>query len=90
MLFLTDNAWPTGLLTIFEQCYAKHETFKNCYYGPYDKLLNYCFESDFIFYVALQSSPNDDSCDTINFIVFLVMFNSKKKPVLLVEVKDDS
>ena len=90
MLFLTDNAWPAGLLTIFEQYRAKCEVFENHYYGPYDKLLNYCFRSDFTFYIAPQSPPNDDSHDTIEFIVFLIMFNSKKKPVLLVEVKDNS
>jgi len=90
MSFLTDNAWPAGLLTIFEQCRAEREAFENRYYGPYDKLLNYCFGSDFTFYVAPQSPPNDDSRDAIEFVVFLVVFNSKKKPVLLVEVKDDS
>ena len=90
MLFLTDNTWPAELLTIFEQCCAKHETFENCYYGPYDKLLNYCFRSNFTFYIAPQSPPNDNSHDTIDFIVFLVVFNSKKKPILLVEVKDNS
>ena len=90
MLFLTDNTWPAGLLTIFEQCHTKHETFENYYYRSYDKLLNYCFRSNFIFYVVPQSPPNDDSHNTINFIVFLVVFNSKKKPVLLIVVKDNS
>lgn len=36
--FKTDNAWPAGLLTIFDHGRAKHSTFENRYY---DKLLNY-------------------------------------------------
>jgi hypothetical protein len=90
MPFQTDNAWPAGLLTIFEHGRAKHSTFENCYYGPYDKLLNYCFGSDFTFYVAPQNPPASDSHDTVDFIVFLVVFNSDDEPVLIVEVKDDS
>jgi len=90
MTFLTDNAWPAGLLTIFELCRAERETFENRYYGPYDKLLNYCFGSDFTFYVALQNPPIDDSRDAIDYIGLLVVFNSKKKPVLMVDVKDDT
>lgn len=90
MSFQTDNAWPAGLLTIFEHGRAKHSTFENRYYGPYDKLLNYCFGSDFTFYVAPQNPPASDSRDTVDFIVFLVVFNSDDKPVLIVEVKDDS
>ena len=90
MPFQTDNAWPAGLLTIFEHGRAKHSTFENRYYGPYDKLLNYCFGSEFTFYVAPQNPPARDSRDTVDFIVFLVVFNSSDKPVLIVEVKDDS
>ena len=67
----TDNAWPAGLLTIFEHGRAKHSTF-----GPYDKLLNYCFGSGFTFYVALQRPPASDSRDTVDFVVFLVMLNN--------------
>ena len=69
--FKTDNAWPAGLLTIFEHGRAKHSTF-----GPYDKLLDYCFGSGFTFYVALQRSPASDSRDTVDFVVFLVMLNN--------------
>ena len=42
------------------------------------------------FYVAPQNAVTSDSCDTINFVVFLVLFNSDDKPVFIVEVKDDS
>jgi len=90
MPFQTDNAWPAGLLTIFEHGRARHSTFENCYHGPYNKLLNYCFGSKFTFYVAPQNPPASNSRDTVDFVVFLVVFNSDDKPVLIVEVKDDS
>jgi hypothetical protein len=64
--------------------------FENRYYGPYDKLLNYCFGDSFTFYVAPQNPPRDDSRDAADFIVFLVVFDRNDKPVLIVEVKDDS
>ncbi|KIK04009.1 hypothetical protein K443DRAFT_94062, partial [Laccaria amethystina LaAM-08-1] len=79
-----------GLLTVFEHGRAKHSMFQNRYYGPYDKLLNYCFGSGFTFYVARQSPPASDSHNTVNFVVFLVVFNSDDKPVLIVGVKNDS
>jgi hypothetical protein len=60
---------------------------RNRYYGPYDKFLNYCFGESFTFYIAPQNPLRDDSRDSV---VFLVVFDSKDRPVLLVEVKDDS
>jgi hypothetical protein len=89
MTFQTDEIWPTGLLTIFNHARAKRTTFENRYYGPYDKLLNYCFGESFAFYVAPQNPPRDDSRDTVDFIVFLIVFDKDDKPVLIVEVKDD-
>jgi hypothetical protein len=89
MSFQTDKAWPAGLLTIFEHGRARHTTFENRYYGPYNKLLSHCFGSGFYFYVAPQSPPRDDRRDTVDFIVFLVVFDSQDKPVFLLEVKDD-
>ena len=89
MPFQTDNAWPAGLLTIFEHGRAKPSTFENRYYGPYDKLLNYCFGSEFTFYVAPQNPPTYDSRDAVEFILLLVVYNSNDKPVFIVEVKDD-
>jgi hypothetical protein len=77
------------LITIFNHARAKRTVFENHYYGPYDKLLNYCFGDSFNFYVAPQNPPRDDSRDAIDSI-FLVVFDSEDKPVLLVEVKDDS
>jgi hypothetical protein len=88
MPFQSDNTWPAGLITIFNHARARHTTFKSRYYGPYDKLLNYCFGESFNFYVAPHSPPS--SSDAIDSVVFLVVFDSNDKPVLIVEVKDDS
>jgi len=88
--FQSDNAWPAGLITIFNHARAKRIGFENRYYGPYDKLLNYCFGESFTFYVAPQNPPRDDRHDVVDFVVFLVVFDSNDKPVLIVEVKDDS
>ncbi|KIJ36795.1 hypothetical protein M422DRAFT_50917 [Sphaerobolus stellatus SS14] len=88
--FLTDNTWPAGLLTIFEHGRQRHATFENLYYGSYDKLLNYCFGSDFTFYIAPQNLPADNSREAVDFILPLVVFNNNDQPVLIVEVKDDS
>ena len=90
MPFQSDNTWPAGLITIFNHARAKRTTFENRYYGPYDKLLNYCFGESFNLYVAPQNPPRDDSSDAIGFVVFLVVFDSNDKPVLIVEGKDDS
>ena len=85
MPFQSDHVWPAGLLTIFNHARAKRTTFENRYYGPYDKLLNYCFGESFTFYVAPQN--RDDSRDTV---VFLVVFDNNDRPVMIVQVKDDS
>lgn len=88
MPFQSDDTWPAGLITIFNHARAKRTTFEHRYYGPYDKLLKYCFGESFTFYVAPQNPPRDDSCDAID--VFLVVFDSNDRPVLIAEVKDDS
>jgi len=90
MPFQSDHGWPAGLLTIFNHARAKRTSFENRYYGPYDKLLNYCFGESFTFYVAPQNPPRDDSRDTVDFVVFLVVFDNNDRPVMIVEVKDDS
>jgi hypothetical protein len=54
MPFSTDTAcsWPPGLRTIFDICRQQREPLENRYYGPYDKLLNYCFGDSFQYFVA--------------------------------------
>lgn len=89
MPFHTDGHWPAGLLTIFDHARAKQSTFENRYYGPYDKLLNYCFGGNFNFYVAPQNPTRDDSRETVDSTVLLVVFDVHNKPVMIIEVKDD-
>jgi len=91
MSFQTDNAWPAGLRFIFERAREKHNvTFEDRYYGPYDKLLNYCFGNGFTFYVSPQYLPVVDSRYTIDLTIFLVKSDSNDKPVFILKVKDDS
>ena len=90
MSFSTDTAWPQGLRTIFDICRQQREPLENRYYGPYDKLLNYCFGDSFQYFVAPQSPPSDLTLrDTVDFVVFLVVFNANRRPVLFAEIKDD-
>ncbi|KAK0220391.1 hypothetical protein IW262DRAFT_1384291 [Armillaria fumosa] len=88
MLLSTDTNWPEGLSTIFSICRQQNQPFEFRYYGPYDKLLNYCFDS-FRFFVALQPPSELDTSDTVNFIVFIVVFNEQRQPVLIADIKDD-
>ena len=87
MSFQSGDTWPIVLLTNFSHARAKRTSFENRYYGPYDKLLNYCFGESFTFYIVPQNPLRDDSRDSV---IFLVVFDGKDRPVLLVEVKDDS
>jgi hypothetical protein len=90
MPFSTDNSWPAGLLNIFEICRKVNSPLENRYYGPYDKLINYCFGDSFTFFVAPQHPPDNATKESIDFIVFLVVFDTLRRPVLIAEVKDDS
>ena len=93
MPFLADDAWPAGLLTIFEICHHELQSLENRYYGPYNKLLTYCFNPDsFKYFVAPQNSQSASSSrDTIDFVVFSVFdSDAQRRPVLIVEIKDDS
>ncbi|KAK0449377.1 hypothetical protein EV421DRAFT_1411445 [Armillaria borealis] len=91
MPFSTDTNWPQGLSKIFSICRQQNQPFEYRYYGPYDKLLNYCFETDsFQFFVTPQHPPSELSAsDAVSFIVFIVVFNEQRQPVLLAEIKDD-
>ncbi|KAK0449326.1 hypothetical protein EV421DRAFT_1410337 [Armillaria borealis] len=85
MPFSTDTNWPQGLCKIFSICRQQNQPFEYRYYGPYDKLLNYCFETDsFQFFVAPQYPPSELSARD-----FIVVFNEQRQPVLIAEIKDD-
>ncbi|KAJ6524279.1 hypothetical protein DFH09DRAFT_1189771 [Mycena vulgaris] len=90
MPFNTDTEWPPRLVTIFEISRKFHGSLENRYYGPYDKMLNYCFGEGFDFIVAPQAPPADDTRKTVNFIVYILVLDKNRFPVLIVEVEDDS
>ncbi len=90
MSFSTNTAWPQGLCTIFDICCQQCKPFENRYYRPYDKLLNYCFGESFQYFVAPQNPSSDLTLrDTVNFVVFLVVFDANHRPVLFAEINND-
>ncbi|KAF9234173.1 hypothetical protein BU15DRAFT_52959 [Melanogaster broomeanus] len=92
MPFSTDANWPQGLLNIFNVNRNQDAPLESRYYGPYDRLFNYAvIEGSFTFYLAPQSAPDFDTSprDAVDFVVFLVVLNQQKKPVLIAEIKDD-
>jgi len=91
-MILTDTAWPDGLLTIFQTCRGNRKVYDNTeYYGPYTKLLNYCFGEGFEFFVAPQNPQYDRwRDDTAGYVVLLVVFDAKHRPVLTAEVQGDN
>ena len=93
MPFSTDAIWPAGLLTIFEICRHQMQPLENRYFGPYNKLLAYCFNPDSFEYFVAPQNPQSAFTphDNINFVVFLVIFDAHhRRPVLFAEIKDDS
>ena len=90
MPFSTDTAWPQGLHTIFDICHQQHEPLENCYFGPYCKLLNYCFSDSFQYFVTPQSPPSDLTlCETVDFLIFFVIFDANHNPELIADLKDN-
>ncbi|KAJ7430786.1 hypothetical protein B0H11DRAFT_1881985 [Mycena galericulata] len=90
MPFDTDTNWPDRLVTIFTVSRSIHGSLGDRYYGPYDKMLNYCFGEGFDFFVAPQAPPADDSRETVDFIVYLLVLGKNRLPVLIIQVKHDS
>ncbi|KAJ3504248.1 hypothetical protein NLJ89_g8035 [Agrocybe chaxingu] len=76
MPFSTDTSWPAGLL--------KNKPLESHYYGPYDKLLNYCFGESFTFFVTPQNPPSDNATrDSLDFTPFLIVFDADRRPFSL-------
>jgi hypothetical protein len=91
MSFSTDVNWPQGLLDIFNVSRSQNAPFESRYYGPYDRLINYALiEGSFTFFLSRQTAPDETSPrDTGDFVVFMVVLNQQRQPVLIVEIKDD-
>lgn len=94
MSFSTATAWPRGLCTIFDICRRQGKPFENRYYGPYTKLLHYCFGPTFQYFIELQRPRSDLNLhDTVNFERFMqgfmVVFDTNCRPVLFANIKDD-
>lgn len=94
MPFCTDKNWPEGLLKIFNVCRGQNTLrmpFEARYYGPYDRLLNYAMvEDSFAFFLAPQTPPDEKSLrNTIDLLIYLVVFDQQQKPVLFAVIEDD-
>ncbi|KAJ6463526.1 hypothetical protein C8R45DRAFT_878456 [Mycena sanguinolenta] len=94
MPFETDTSWPHGLITTFERARVLERpvplrSLADRYYGPYNKLLVYCFGENFDFVVGPQVPPDDTSQGAFDF-VNIVVSTVDRLPVLFVEIKDDS
>ncbi|KAJ7471977.1 hypothetical protein FB451DRAFT_312077 [Mycena latifolia] len=87
MPFSTDTAWPLPLQTIFDVSRAIRGTLEDRYSGPYDKLLNYCFDG---FDNFLAPAPTrDDATEAVDFVVSLVVMNRHRQPVFLIQIQND-
>jgi hypothetical protein len=88
-MFLTDTAWPNGLLTIFQNCCESRELLEYRYYGPFIKLLSYCFGEGYEFFVAPYISIYDLHNKIVDLPLLLTVFDAKRRPVLVMDIKDD-
>ncbi|KAK7015230.1 hypothetical protein R3P38DRAFT_3400414 [Favolaschia claudopus] len=87
---LQPQASGVNIVKIFDIARTSHGSFENRYYGAYTKLLTYCFGEGFDFVVAPQAPPNSQSRETVDFIVYFIVFDAaQQRPVFLIEVKDD-
>ena len=91
MSFTSDTEWPRKLKRVFE--ILKHKPTNTAqesrYYSGYNKLLTHCFRDSLDYTVAPQAPPTASS-SSLDFMVWLLVFDEDLKPVLLVEVKDDN
>ncbi|KAF9018082.1 hypothetical protein BDZ89DRAFT_1140239 [Hymenopellis radicata] len=90
--FLTDTAWPDGLLTIFRNCRQERGAYTNQRYcGPYNKLLTYCFgPNSYEFFVAPEApyeGPPGETC--ADDYVFIVVYDQLRRPVMIADIKGD-
>lgn len=88
MPFLPDTTWPASLQTIFDICRRQLQPLGTHYCAPYNELLTYCFGGSDIF-VILPPSPLVNH-ETVDFIIPLVVIDARGRPVLMVEINDDT
>jgi hypothetical protein len=84
--------WPQGLLNIFNVGRNQIAALESRYSGPYDRLFNYALtEGSFTFFLTRQITPDETSpSDAVVFVVSMAILNQDQKPVLIVEIKDDT
>jgi len=92
MSFTSDTEWPQKFNRIFEILKQKptNTAQESRYYPGYNKLLHHCFRDSLDYTVAPQAPPPIAPREAVDFMVWLLVFDEDFKPVLLVEVKDDS
>ncbi|KAJ7186212.1 hypothetical protein GGX14DRAFT_326668, partial [Mycena pura] len=59
-------------------------------YGPYNTLLTYCFDPGLDFVVSPEEPPKENNRDAVDFTVYIIVRDAKQRPVIFLEVKDDS
>lgn len=92
MSFTSDIEWPWQLKRVFESLKQKptNTAQESRYYSGYNKLLQHCFRDSLDYTIAPQAPPPTAPREAADFMVWLLVFDEDLKPVLLVEVKDDS
>ena len=91
MPFPTDATWPAGLQTISNTSRQGALPRENRYFGPYTELLTYCFSPDSFDFFIVPEPPPLYFCpnDTNDLVLYLVVYNGHRRPVLVVDIKDD-
>ena len=93
MPFSTDTNWLPGLLNFFNISRNQKLPPESRYYGPYDRLFNYALiEGSFTFSLTPQIEPEEMSAphDVADSVELFVILNQVQKPVLIVDIQDDS
>ena len=93
MSFLTFQQWPKHMVRLFQIKMVKDGNLESRFYGPYNTILNWCFDTadnTYQFFVSSQQPTIFDKRDAIDFQVEFIVRNDQDKPVLIVEIKDGS
>ena len=91
MSFTSDTEWPWKMKLVFEILKQTpiNTAQESRYYPGYNKLLAHCFR-DSLDYTVSPQPPPIASRESVDSMLWLLVFDGDLKPVLLVEVKDDS